>query len=64
LAGKLTGGNAVPENLWERYGPYSRKRKKKRSRFKGGLLKGNSEWFKWKIAIVGGSSFYHPCLEI
>jgi len=54
----------MPENLWQRYGPYSRKRKKKRGRFKGGLLKGNPEWFKWKIAIVGGSSFYHPCLEI
>ena len=29
LEGKLTGGNAMPENLWERYGPYSRKKKKK-----------------------------------
>jgi hypothetical protein len=53
----------MPENLWERYGPYSKKKKKKRDRFKGGFSRENTDWFKWKIATVGGSSYYHPCLE-
>jgi len=53
----------MSESLWERYGPYSRKKKKKRGRLKEGFSKGNTDWFKWQIAVVGGSSFYHPRLE-
>ena len=52
------------ENLWERYGPYSKKKGKKRGRLKQrGLFKQTPDWLKWKIAMIGDSSFYLPSLE-
>ena len=64
MEGKLTGGDGVmSENLWERYGPYSKKRGKKRSRFKErGFLRQSSEWMKWKIRTIGDASFYYQCV--
>jgi len=50
-------------NLWERYGPYAKKKGKKRGRIKkGDFLNRSPEWLKWKVTISGGSSFYYPCL--
>ena len=52
------------ENPWERYGPYSKKKEKRRKQSKeGGLFTQGRDWLKWKIAVIGGSSFYLPCLE-
>lgn len=51
-------------NPGERYGPYSKKKGKKRVQPKeGGFLRRSSEWIKWKVTISGDSSFYLPCLE-
>jgi hypothetical protein len=65
MEGKLTGGDDVmSENLWGRYGPYSKKKEKKRGRTKERrFLKQSSAWLKWKVTDSGGSSFYRPCLE-
>ena len=53
----------ISGNLWERYGPYSKKKEKKRGRFKErNFLKQSPAWVKWKITDCGGSSFYCPCL--
>jgi hypothetical protein len=56
-------GRIMITNLWERYGPYSKKKGKKRGRIKkGDFLNRSPEWLKWKVTISGGSSFYYPCL--
>jgi hypothetical protein len=53
----------MSKKLWERYGPYPKKKEGKRGRFKErGILKQRSEWIGWKITNSGDSSFYHPCL--
>ena len=52
------------ENIRERYGPYSKKRERKRPRTKEGrFLKKTYEWLKWKTADIGRFSFHRPCLE-
>lgn len=50
--------------IWERYGPYPKKKGKKRIRLKEGrFLKRNYAWLKWKIDDIGGVLFHHPCLD-
>jgi hypothetical protein len=52
------------ENILERYGPYPKKKGKKRHPMKEGrLLKKKYEWMRWKFAEVGKFSFHRPCLE-
>jgi hypothetical protein len=52
------------ENIRERYGPYPKKKEKKRSPKKEGrFLKKTCEWMRWKIADIGSFSFHRPCLE-
>jgi hypothetical protein len=65
MEGKLAGGDGMmSENLWERYGPYSKKKGKKRGGTKEKrFMKQGSAWLKWKVTDSGGSSFYRPCLE-
>jgi len=54
----------MSENIRERYGPYPKKKEKKRNRMKEGrFLKKTYEWVKWKIADSGGFSFHRPCLD-
>ncbi len=53
----------MAKNLLERYGPYPKKKEKKRSRLhENGSSKQSSSWIKWKVANSGDSSFYRPCL--
>jgi hypothetical protein len=53
----------MTKNLLERYGPYPKKREKKRGRLhEKESLKQGSAWIKWKVASSGDSSFYRPCL--
>jgi hypothetical protein len=52
------------ENIRERYGPYPKKKEKKKNRMKEGqLFKRTYEWVKWKMADIGSFSFHRPCLE-
>jgi hypothetical protein len=54
----------MKENIWERYGPYPKKKAKKRIRMKeGGFLKRSHNWLKWRVDKTGGVMIYHPCLE-
>ena len=54
----------MSENIHERYGPYPKKKEKKRIRSKEErLLKRSFEWLKWKIDKVGEMTIHHPCLE-
>lgn len=54
----------MSENIHERYGPYPKKKGKKKIRTNGGpFLKRTFEWLKWKVDRVGGMSIYRPCLE-
>jgi len=54
----------MSENIHERYGPYPKKRAKKKNRMKeGGFFKKTYEWVKWKMADSGKFSFHRPCLE-
>ena len=47
-----------------RYGPYPKKKEKKRTHFKEGrFLKRSYDWLKWKITDLGDFSFRHPCLN-
>jgi len=51
-------------NIHERYGPYSKKKEKKRNpKEEGGFIKKTYEWMKWKMAGIGSFSFHRPCLE-
>ncbi|NWF94090.1 MAG: hypothetical protein HXY46_14410 [Syntrophaceae bacterium] len=52
-------------NEWNhRYGPYSRKKGKKRSHLREEkFLKRSYDWLKWKITESGDFSFRRPCLE-
>ena len=55
---------AMSESIKGRYGPYPKKRGKKRVRSKEGIfLKKTYEWLKWKNENIGHFSFHHPCLE-
>ena len=48
----------------ERYGPYPKKKAKKRVHpEEGKLLKRSYDWLKWKIADLGDFSYHRPCLE-
>jgi len=53
----------MAKNLLERYGPYSKKKEKKRGRphARDGLKQGEA-WIRWTVASSGNSSFYYPCL--
>ncbi|MGQ9510089.1 MAG: hypothetical protein ACUVTN_11955 [Thermodesulfobacteriota bacterium] len=54
----------MSENLNERYGPYSKKKEKRRvPKNEGKFLKRTYEWLKWRIERIGGISIYSPCLE-
>lgn len=54
----------MSENIRERYGPYPKKKERKKSRMKeGSFLKKTYEWMKWKIENTGNFSFRRPCLE-
>lgn len=54
----------MKESIWERYGPYPKKKEKKRVLMKeGNFLKKNFSWFTWKAEKIGGATFYHPCLQ-
>lgn len=54
----------MSDNIWERYGPYPKKKGKKRGRFKERqFLKKTYEWVKWKVDNIGGFLFHHPCSE-
>ena len=46
-----------------RYGPYSKKREKKRIHKEGSFLKKSYDWLKWKITELGDFSYRLPCLE-
>jgi len=46
--------------LKDRYGPYPKRRQKRRIRFHE-RRKANEEWLTWKRLDVGGLSFYVPC---
>jgi hypothetical protein len=47
-----------------RYGPYPKKKEKKRSHFKEErFLKRSHDWLKWKITDLGDFSFRYPCLN-
>lgn len=51
-------------NIHERYGPYAKKKEKKRVRPKEGrFLKRSYEWLKWKVEKIGEFNIHHPCLE-
>ncbi len=53
----------MAKNLWERYGPYPKKKEKKRGRInERDCLKQGSTWIKWKVASRGDSFFHHPSL--
>lgn len=54
----------MSESIWERYGPYPKKKEKKRIKVKEGkFLKRTYDWLKWKVDHVGDLSFRRPCLE-
>jgi len=54
----------MKENIWDRYGPYPKKRGKKRViRKEGKFLKKSFSWFTWKAEKIGGVTLYHPCLQ-
>jgi len=54
----------VTENIYQRYGPYSKKKEKKKNPTKeGGFFKKTYEWVKWKKTDIGSFSFHRPCLE-
>jgi hypothetical protein len=54
----------MSENIKERYGPYPKKKEKRRVRSKEDpFLKRTDEWLKWKIENIGNFPFHHPCLE-
>jgi hypothetical protein len=54
----------MSENIHERYGPYSKKKREKKNPPKeGGFFKKTYEWVKWKTADIGSFSFHRPCLE-
>jgi len=54
----------MKDTLRERYGPYSKKKEKKRHQAKeGGLLKKSFNWLQWKADQIGGMTIYHPCLQ-
>ena len=44
----------------DRYGPYPKKREKRRTRLKERRIR-NNEWLTWKRLDIGGLSFYVPC---
>ncbi|MDI7259023.1 MAG: hypothetical protein QME90_03770 [Thermodesulfobacteriota bacterium] len=51
-------------SIWERYGPYPKKKGKKRTRMREGRsLNRSYDWLKWKIVNLGDFSFHLPCLE-
>jgi hypothetical protein len=55
---------AMSGNIHERYGPYAKKKEKKRVRPKEGrFLKRSYEWLKWKVEKIGEFNIHHPCLE-
>ncbi len=53
------------KNGWDhRYGPYPKKREKKRPHVKEGrFLKKSYDWLGWKITELGDFSFRRPCIE-
>ena len=54
----------MKDNLRERYGPYPKKKEKKRIRTKeSSFLKRSYDWLKWRPEKIGGMIIYHPCLE-
>jgi len=54
----------MKENIWERYGPYPKKKEKKRGRMKeGNFLKKSFNWLQWRADRVSGVMIYHPCLQ-
>jgi hypothetical protein len=54
----------MSENIHERYGPYPKKKGKKKNRVKeNGFFKKTYEWVKWKMVDIGSFSFHRPALE-
>jgi len=55
----------MKENIWERYGPYPKKKEKKKIRMKkeGSFMKKSFDWLQWRSDWIGGMILYHPCLE-
>jgi hypothetical protein len=48
----------------ERYGPYPKKKGKRRAQVKEGRsLNKTYEWVKWRLDRIGQATIYHPCLE-
>lgn len=54
----------MKDTLRERYGPYPKKKEKKRIRTgESNFLKRSYNWLKWRAEKIGGVTIYHPCLE-
>jgi len=54
----------MSDGIKEGYGPYPKKKTKKRVRVKEErFLKRTYDWLKWKRADNGGVSFYRTCLD-
>ncbi|MGQ9645576.1 MAG: hypothetical protein ACUVWO_03430 [Thermodesulfobacteriota bacterium] len=52
------------ENIHERYGPYPKKKDRKRKQAEeSGFFRKKYEWIKWKITETGRFSIHQPCLD-
>jgi hypothetical protein len=54
----------MKDSLKERYGPYPKKKERKKIRKdESSFLKKSYNWLKWRSDKIGEITIYHPCLQ-